>query len=425
YDAQTMSTLWRNSIEQAYRNLGKDTTTRPIGINLINARNAGSMNVSPSISPNGKYVVYLSEQDLFSIDLYLADASTGKRIRKLGSKLTNKDIDEFSFLESAGSFSPDSRKFAFSVFSQGKNKLMIVDVETGNPVLVEAMGDIVEFANIAWAPDGETVVFSGLVEGQSDLYTYNIKTKELKQLTNDPYSDYQPNYSKDGKYIVFSTDRVALQGDSRSVDIPMNLALYEVATGKIVNIDVFPGANNLNPHFAANGEDIYFLSNADGFRNLYRYNLSSGTVERMTDYFTGISGITEYSPAISISDNDEIVYSFFKKKAYDIYKAKLSEFTPERVDPQYVDMTAAILPPNIDRGVNVVNRNLMNFNVFERISDEQITNIPYSPKFKLDYLANAGIGMSVGSRYGAGISSGVQGQFSDILGYNQIFAALN
>src|SRR5690606_38309874 len=34
YDAQTMSTLWRNSIEQAYRNLGKDTTTRPIGINL-------------------------------------------------------------------------------------------------------------------------------------------------------------------------------------------------------------------------------------------------------------------------------------------------------------------------------------------------------------------------------------------------------
>lgn len=425
YDAQTMSTLWRNSIEQAYRNLGKDTTTRPIGINLINARNAGSMNVSPSISPNGKYVVYLSEQDLFSIDLYLADASTGKRIRKLGSKLTNKDIDEFSFLESAGSFSPDSRKFAFSVFSQGKNKLMIVDVETGNPVLVEAMGDIVEFANIAWAPDGETVVFSGLVEGQSDLYTYNIKTKELKQLTNDPYSDYQPNYSKDGKYIVFSTDRVALQGDSRSVDIPMNLALYEVATGKIVNIDVFPGANNLNPHFAANGEDIYFLSNADGFRNLYRYNLSSATVERMTDYFTGISGITEYSPAISISDNDEIVYSFFKKKAYDIYKAKLSEFTPERVDPQYVDMTAAILPPNIDRGVNVVNRNLMNFNVFERISDEQITNIPYSPKFKLDYLANAGIGMSVGSRYGAGINSGVQGQFSDILGYNQIFAALN
>lgn len=425
YDAQTMSTLWKNSMEQAYRNLGKDTTTRPIGINLINQSNAGSMNLSPSISPDGKYVVYLSEQDLFSIDLFLADAKTGKRIRKLGSKLTNKDIDEFSFLESAGSFSPDSKKFAFSVFSQGKNKLMVVDVQSGNPILTEAMGDIVEFANIAWSPDNETVVFSGLEEGHSDLYTYNTKTKELKQLTNDVYSDYQPSYSRDGKYIVFSTDRVSLTSDNRSVDIPMNLALYEVATGKITNIDIFPGANNLNPQFSSDGTTLLFLSNSDGFRNLYRYHLKSETVERLTDYFTGISGITEYSPAISVSATDEIVYSFFKKKKYEIYKASLSDFTAIEVGSQDVDMTAAILPPNVDRGVNVVNRNLRNFNVFERISDNQISNISYSPKFKLDYLANSGVGMSVGSRYGAGINSGVQGQFSDILGYNQIFAAVN
>ena len=425
YDAQTMSTLWKNSMEQAYRNLGKDTTTRPIGLSLINQKNAGSMNLSPTISPDGKYVVYLSEQDLFSIDLFLADAKTGKRIRKLGSKLTNKDIDEFSFLESAGSFSPDSKKFAFSVFSQGKNKLMVVNVETGDPILVEAMGDIVEFANIAWAPDNETVAFSGLEEGHSDLYTYNTKTKKLTQLTNDVYSDYQPNYSRDGRYIVFSTDRVSLASNSRSVDIPMNLALYELTTGKITNIDVFAGANNLNPQFSGDGTSIFFLSNSDGFRNLYRYHLSSGTLERLTDYFTGISGITEYSPAISVSATDEIVYSFFKKKTYEIYKAKLSDFTPVPIGAQDVDMTAAILPPNVDRGVNVVNRNLRNFNVFERISDNQINNIAYTPKFKLDYLANSGVGMSVGSRYGAGINSGVQGQFSDILGYNQIFAALN
>lgn len=425
YDAQTMSTLWKNSMEQSYRNLGKDTTTNPIGINLINEKNAGSMNLSPTISPDGKYVVYLSEQDLFSIDLYLADATTGKRIRKLGSKLTNKDIDEFSFLESAGSFSPDSKKFAFSVFSQGKNKLMVVDVETGRPILTEAMGDIVEFANIAWSPDGETVAFSGLVDGHSDLYTYNTKNKKLTQLTKDVYSDYQPNYSRDGKYIVFSTDRVSLQSKNRSVDIPMNLALYELATGKITNIDIFPGANNLNPQFSGDGTSVFFLSNNDGFRNLYRYHLNSATVERLTDYFTGISGITEYSPAISVSAKDEIVYSFFKKKKYNIYKADAAEFEPVQVSAHDVDMTAAILPPNVDRGVNVVNRNLSNFNVFQRIDDVQISDIAYMPKFKLDYLANSGVGMSVGSRYGAGISSGIQGQFSDILGYNQIFAALN
>ncbi|WP_317164328.1 tolB protein precursor [Sphingobacterium sp. SGG-5] len=425
YDAQTMSTLWKNTMENTYKSLNKDTTSRPIGMSLINATNAGRMNVSPTISPDGKYIVYLSEQDLFSIDLYLADAHSGNVIRKLGSRLTNKDIDEFSFLESAGSFSPDSRKFAFSVFSEGKNKLMVLDVETGKTLFVEAMGDIVEFTNITWAPDGDHVAFSGLKRGYSDIYMYNLKTKALNQLTNDMYSDFQPSFSRDGRFIVFSTDRVALQSDSRSVDIPMSLAVIDVATQEIKNLPVFPGANNLNPHFSSDGSQIYFLSNGDGFRNMYRYTLSTGTTERLTDYFTGISGITEYSPAMSISNDDEIVYSYFKKNRYTIYKAKSSEFTPEVVDGSVTDFNAAMLPPNVNRGVNVVNTNLRNFNVFERIRDNQINNIAYKPKFKLDYLANSGVGMSVGSRYGAGISSGIQGQFSDILGYNQIFAALN
>lgn len=425
YDAQTISTLWKNSIENAYKSLGKDTVSRPIGTSLINSANGGRMNVSPSISPDGKYVVYLSEQDLFSIDLFLADAVTGKMIRKLGSKLTNGDIDEFSFIESAGSFSPDSRKFAFSVFSDGKNKLMAIDVESGKTLFVEAMGDLVEFGNITWAPDGQSVAFSGLKNGYSDLYTFNLHTKELRQLTDDYYSDFQPNYSKDGKYIVFSTDRLALKGQGRSVDIPMNIAIINLASLDINNINVFPGANNLNPLFSISGKEIYFLSNGDGFRNLYQLNLVTNKVVKMTDYFTGISGITEFSPAMSISNMNEIVYSYFKGNKYDVYKAKVDEFDPIVIDATSVDFTAALLPPFVGRGVDIVNRNLANFDVFERIEKVDIKTVPYRPQFKLDYIANTGVGLSVGSRYGAGLSGGVYGIFSDILGYNQIQAVLN
>jgi len=128
---------------------------------------------------------------------------------------------------------------------------------------------------------------------------------------------------------------------------------------------------------------------------------------------------------MSISANDDIVYSYFKNNAYSVYKAKATEFEAQPVSAGAVDFEAAMLPPLQARGVNVVNTNLENFNAYGRISDSQINSIPYKPKFKLDYLANSGVGMSVGSRYGAGIASGVQGMFSDILGYNQIFAALN
>src|SRR5690606_22621819 len=42
--------------------------------------------------------------------------------------------------------------------------------------------------------------------------------------------------------------------------------------------------------------------------------------------------------------------------------------------------------------------------------------------FKLDYIANTGAGVST-SRFGTGLSGGVQAIFSDILSRNQIFAA--
>lgn len=424
YDSETLSNLWRNSMIHAYRNIPIDTAKAPFGRQIINSENGGRMNVAPAVSPDGNYLAFLSEKDLFSIDLFLADARTGRVIRKLASRLTNSDIDEFSFIESAGTFSPDSRKFAFSVFSKGKSKLMIVDVQNGRSLALEEMGDITEFTNITWSPDGEHVAFSGLSNGHSDLYLFNLNTKELTQLTNDIYSDVQPSFSWDGRQLVFSTDRVSLQSNSRGVEIPLNIAIMDLETRQIENINVFAGANNLNPQFSPDNSQVYFLSNSDGFRNMFRYTLSSGKVERMTEYFTGISGITEYSPALSLSAEGDVIYSYYRSNAYTIYNARHDEFEPVEVDPFTVNFDAAILPPPVDLGVDVVNANLSNFNLFRRIDNSQIQSVPYRPGFKLDYLANSGVGMSVGSRYGAGISSGIQGMFSDILGHNQIFAAL-
>src|SRR5699024_7030478 len=139
--------------------LNKDTVSNPVGKLLLSSANSGNMNVSPAISPDGKYVAFMSEKDLFGIDLFLADANTGEVIRKLGSRITNPDIDEFSFIESAGTFSPDGQNFAFSVFSKGKNKLMILNINTGRTSELITMGDITEFTNITWAPDGDVVAF--------------------------------------------------------------------------------------------------------------------------------------------------------------------------------------------------------------------------------------------------------------------------
>ncbi|MEO8794356.1 MAG: basic secretory protein-like protein [Daejeonella sp.] len=423
FDEKTLSNLWKTSIENTYKPYLKDTSQIPVGKRTIDSNNGGeNYNVAPSISPDGKYIAFLSEKDLLSIDLFLADAKTGKIVRKLTSKAKNSHIDEFNFIESAGAWSPDSKQFAFSVFSEGRNKMIIVNADNGRTINTISIPKVEEFGNLSWSPNGDDIAFSGMKEGQSDLYIYNLRSKNLTQLTDDKYSDYYPNFSNDGKKLVFSSDRTTLDKASVGVDITFNLAVYNLETKTINNIPVFDGANNLNPQFSANNEEIYFLSNRDGFRNMYRYNLQTGALNQLTDYFTGISGITDFSPALSVSRNDDVVYSYYRAQKYAIYNAKASEFEPKPVDPKAVNFDAAMLPPAKSSGVDLVNANLDNFERFETIKMDSIKTIPYKPQFKLDYLSSTGAGASVG-RFGAGLSSGVQGVFSDILGRNQIFAA--
>jgi hypothetical protein len=422
YDDKTLSSLWKNSIEATYKPYLKDTAQVPIGTRIIDEHNSGKMNLAPSVSPDGKYLAFLSEKNLFAVDLFLADAKTGRIMRKLTSKISNTHIDEFNFIESAGTWSPDSKKFAFSVFNKGINRMVVVDIASGSIIDDVAMGKAEQFSNLSWSPDGKNIVFQGLAEGQGDLYMYNFDTKQVKQLTNDKYTDYQPSFSRDGKKIIFSSDRTTYD-QSLSYQITFNLAELDLATGKVTDIKIFNGANNLNPQYSSDGSQIYFLSNHDGFRNMYRYTPATGGIEQMTNLFTGICGITEYAPALSISTNNDIVYSYYSKQKYALYNAKASDFKAQPVSDIAGDFGAGILPPPRAVGVDLINSNLNNYLAYPKLPTDSVKAIPYKPQFKMDYLASSGIGASV-SQYGTGLSSGVQGVFSDILGRNQIYAGV-
>jgi len=73
-------------------------------------------------------LLFFRTRVFFTLDLFIADARTGKIIKKFSSLTRNSEIDDFSFIESGGTWSPDSKKFAFVVYSKGRNKLAVVDI---------------------------------------------------------------------------------------------------------------------------------------------------------------------------------------------------------------------------------------------------------------------------------------------------------
>lgn len=402
------------------------------GKKLLDDDNAGTMNVCPVLSPNGKYLVYLSEKNLLTTDLYLADAKTGKVLKKVASASQDGHIDQFNAIESAGTWAPDNKRFAFDVYEKGQSVLIVKDIFKGKTLQKIKIPGVPAFSNPAWSPDGKTIVVSGLVNGQTDLYAYDLKSKKVRRLTNDKYSEILPAWSTDGLSLTFSTDHLSQERGRTNGVWNMNLAIMDVATGQVQDLDLFPGADNLNPHFDKAG-NLLFLSNRDGFRNLYRYDLKDQKIFQLTKLATGITGITPYAPALTVAeDRDRIVYTYYVHGNYIIYQARPDDFTPQEVSSTAVDMVPAALPPFRPGQRDLVNTGLrlMDSNQPIVAANTVGKTVPYRAKFQLEYLGgSAGVGgftgnSGFGNVVGVG-GGGIDMLFGDILGNNQLYAGLS
>jgi hypothetical protein len=424
YDERIISGMWKTALVNHYRKYLDIALTMPVGNKILFSKNAGDMNISPAISPDGKYVIFLSEKDVFSFDLYLAEAKTGKIIKKISSAEHNSEIDAFNYIESAGTWSPDGKRFAFAAFADGVNKLVIVNVKKGRVIKEYAIPGVPAFCNPAWSPKEDKIVVSGMDEGRGGLFLFDLNSKKAEQLTFDNFSYLQPNWSNDGKKIVFSTDKPLQAGGTIEPRGAMNIGILDVATKEMKILDVFHTAKNLNPIYSPDNTSIFFLSNRDGFRNLYRYSIDSARVYQMTRFFTGITGITEFSPAVSVARDQALVtYSYFYGGKYSIYAASIPDFKPFEVNRDSINFDAATLPPLEREGNNLVDKNLADKKNIALMPRDSFITAPYRPKFKLDYISNTGVGIGA-SRFGTGMAGSIMAIFSDIVGQNQVYATL-
>lgn len=430
---EELSKAWQEGVKKHFGSFISAKKERFVGSKLISEENAGRMNIAPELSPNGRYVIFLSEKNLFGIDLFLADANNGKIIRKVASSTRDGHLDDFDYIESAGTWSPEGTRFAFTAYGKGRNILIIKDADSGKTVDEISFKEVQSITNPAWSPDGKSIVFSALVQGQTDLYAYNLKTKKLERLTNDPYSEMHAHWSADGSTLLFATDQLSFERGRTNGQWTFNLAEMDIVSKQTKVIDVFFGADNLNPLYDTD-DNIIFLSNRDGFRNIYKYDKATGKVFQMTDMITGVSGITHYAPAMSIDrKRNRVVYMHFSKNRYSIYRAKMEEFLDKEVDPNKVDFAAATMPRLQPNSKKIIDTQLNSLDKIESGDDRlltEYTETPYRPKFKLDYIGgSAGVGVGTGNTFGTstGVAGGVDALFSDILGNGTLFtsASLN
>lgn len=168
------------------------------------------------------------------------------------------------------------------------SEIYVMDASGAGEVALDAEPDSDEFGP-RWSPDGRKILHTSDRGGQSDLWVMNPDGSGKTQLTDSVVGESGARWSADGAYIYFHSF-----GGVRRIDADGGNQVDVV-------VDAF---SNVRVELEPDGQGLLFVSNRGGDNELYRFALTRGTIEPLTD----AEGTSDH-PAVSPDGSRIAFYS--------------------------------------------------------------------------------------------------------------------
>ncbi|KAA9042283.1 hypothetical protein FW778_06875 [Ginsengibacter hankyongi] len=163
-------------------------------------------NVNPN-KRNGSFAVVQYKKGKYR--LLLNEDDKDKTLLKFG---TNSKIDEINLNYPMMAWDPKGTRLSVLYEEEGHIKLFVYDVITRvKPYKRDLTDRFDQVQDMKYMDNGQSLLFSAVKNGHSDIYSYDIENDKLRQITNDVYDDLDPSFvsfpNKTG--IIFSSNRPA------------------------------------------------------------------------------------------------------------------------------------------------------------------------------------------------------------------------
>lgn len=171
------------------------------GTELKRLTNHPSSDVLPELSPDGKTIVFMSDRDSLSKNIYLMNTD-GSNIKPLTQ---NKSYEE------SPNWSPSGKEIIFT--RQLRDSSDTSHAANGEIFIMNSNGSNLRRltnkfgydSGAKFSPNGKQIAFYGSNENnQWDLYVMDSNGTNLYNLTNDSIECYSPDWSSDGKWLVYT-----------------------------------------------------------------------------------------------------------------------------------------------------------------------------------------------------------------------------
>lgn len=343
-DLEELNEKWKKDLKKTY---WPEIATRKdpdeIAKRLTDNKKVGGFyNISPSISPQGDKIAFISDRDIY-LDVYVMNSFDGEVIDKIMESGRSENFEELNVLYPTLTWAPDNKRIALSNKSNGYDVIKIINTETGDDE--ELPFKLHGIESVSWSPDENFIALLGSNAKQSDIYLYDFRTEELQNITNDIFSEYLPSWSPDSKKLIFSSDRNSYSKENFTQDgfsmyqlenFQMDLYLIDLETKDIARLTDWIYSDEKSAVFSPDGKEILFISDFNGIDNIYKKKITlekSDSVKTLLETKSiPVTNSLNRIESISLSlDGKKLAFSSFFKSGFNIFLLN-NPFDMEEVD---------------------------------------------------------------------------------------------